>query len=133
VVIDPVYGTQHFSEIGYLIYTPRCDYFYYGFPFLFGHKKMMINKLTSEEKERNPIIIEGDPPDVKPDGLYLETNHAIRVKGSTDGWADQKRFEAGIDMVADTGVLVREAVAANPETKRKLGENVTLDQLKQND
>lgn len=128
IVKDPKYGTKWFDEKGYLAVTQRGCYFYYGYPFIFSHKKMIINMLTNSEVAMNPIVIEGAAPEEYPDGKYVSTSHKITVKGGVNDWAEQKQWESGIQIVNRMGSLMREGMAASPNLP-KIAKDISVDDL----
>lgn len=129
IIKSPKYDNLiYFDKIGQMTPTQRGVYFYYGYPFLFGKKKMIINNLTEAELASNPIIIEG-MLHYYPNELYVETNHAIKIKGAVSSWQEIKQYDAATEMVANNGTFVREIMAGVPELKSKIAHDITIDDL----
>lgn len=128
ILKDPKTGLEYFNEKGFLSPTQRGCFFFYGWPFLFAHNKLVINNLTSDEMAYNPIVIEGMYA-VYPGELYIATEHEIKVKGSVSGWSELKAYEGATELVSNTGVLIRESIAASPAMKAKVGSDITVNDL----
>jgi hypothetical protein len=130
IVRDTDNNMEWFSEKGQMVATQRGVYFFYGFPYFFGHKCLIINTLTNEEMSANPIIIEGAAPQEYPNQKYIETIHAIKVKGAINDWAEQKAYDAGLSLVKEYGKGIRQAVAGNPDAlKKNMSSNISVDDL----
>lgn len=127
IIKDPEYGLVWFNKKGKIVPSQRGTYFFYGYPFLFGHKTLLINSLNTEEIAGNPIIIEGNHPHEYPDMLYIETNHPIVIKGGEkEFYLEAKSYSSGLEIWSRHGKSVREAIASRTDTKIA---NVSLDEL----
>lgn len=129
IIRDPEYGTVWFNEQGYITPTQRGVYFFYGFPNLFGVKKLIINTLTNAEMAANPIIIEGTHPESYPDEFYIETDHAIKVKGAVNNYLELKAYDSALSIMAQHGTLMREGIAGSPGLKKNVTTDISVEDL----
>lgn len=131
IVENPDNGIVWFNEKGYLVKTQLNCFFFYGYPFIFGKRRLIINDLSEAEIVANPLHIDSrTPPAIFPNGdKYIATASEHLVKGSSGGWFDMKQYGAALDIASSTGKLVKEAVSMNPKLlKSKMGD-VPLESL----
>lgn len=131
-VKDPIHGKIWFQERGKLIVTNLGTMFFYGWPFIKGHKLFRINTLDAQDASGILVDIESEvPPDVNPDGLWLDTEKAIKLSGGkTLDYQEYKNKVTAYEMIQRQGQINRANLGGDIPTLKKTGvTTISLDDL----
>ena len=130
---DPVYGKYWFDERGRLIVSQVGSKFFYGWPWINGHKELTINTLDAADCNGVIIDIESSvPPEVTPNGLWIDIkDKAIKIKGNKNlDYQESKAYGSALEMVDRQGQINRKYLGGDIPTLKKTGvTTISLDDL----
>jgi hypothetical protein len=129
---DPEHGKIWFQERGKLIVTQVGAFLFYGWPWIRGHKRLVINTISAEDAIGGLIEIESEtPPDVTPDCLWINTKKAITLKGNKLlDYQEQKNMVSSYEMVQIQGRINRLRFGADVPALQKTGvTTISMDDL----
>lgn len=131
---DPTYGKIWFQEKGKLIITQVGAMFYYGWPFINGHRLLRINTLDAQDASGGLVDIESNVgPDTCPDGLWFDTSKAIKVKANKLlDYQEYKNITSAYEMVQKQGQINRMRFGGDVKAMQNTGiTSISIDDLNQ--
>jgi hypothetical protein len=133
---DPEYGKIWFMEKGKLIVTQVGAMFFYGWPFINGHKILTINTINAQEAAGVIIDFESPVgPEATPDGLWFDTATPIKLKGNKIlDYQEQRNIVSAYEMVQKQGQINRMRFSGDVPALQKTGvSTISLDELTSRD
>jgi hypothetical protein len=129
---DPEHGKIWFIAKGKLIVTQLGAIFFYGWPFIQGHKKLIINTITAQQAAGVMIDFESETgPEHTPEGLWFDTTTAIKLKGNkTLDYQEYKNITSALEMVQKQSQINRMRFSGDVPALQKTGiSSISLDDL----
>ena len=128
IIKDEKTNTMWFQEMGELIMTDKGGFFFYGHPFIKPRRILLINSLSSAEAVPQFIVINGVPR-FKDRMLYVETNHAVLIKGKPTTYEDLIESIAATDTISRLSDNVRKAIGGNNEFIKDKTDRMRMDEF----
>jgi len=128
IIKDAKSNNIWFQEMGELIMTDKGGFFFYGHPFIKPRRILLINSLTSAEATPQFIVINGIPR-FKDRMLYVETNHAVLIKGKPTTYEDLIESIAATDTISRLSDNVRKAIGGNNEFIKDKTDKMRMDEF----
>ena len=128
IIKDAKSNNVWFQEMGELVMTDKGGFFFYGHPFIKPRRILLINSLTSAEATPQFIVINGIPR-FKDRMLYVETNHAVLIKGKPTTYEDLIESIAATDTISRLSDNVRKAVGGNTKFITEKTDKMRMDEF----
>lgn len=129
---DPIHGKIWFMAKGKLIVTQLGAVFFYGWPFIQGHKKLTINTISAQQTAGVLLDFESETgPEHTPEGLWFDTETPIKLKGNKVlDYQEQKNIIAAYEMVQKQSQINRMRFSGDVPALQKTGiTSISLDDL----